>query len=461
MNDGNIRLKNKKECWDPFQSIHRQIKGGVMGKKRHLFSILVFLGISFLFSLDGRAQTTKLRVTAETAQIRVKPDVESLVIREVSMGTILESGSKEGGWFKVNFLSSEEQLTVIGFILESEVEVFEEETKKTEVVTPIAVQQLPETPKPSGFKFGLGLKFSGGLSYLLDGAGDLEVLRQGREDYYEAWGAEETYQTSFDWGRMTFIPDLNVDLIVNLGKYLGIGFGTGFIKASSKGDYSADYDYPHPEGNYLYDIDYDYARNYRLTAIPIRSNLYFFLPLKNFSFFGYGGVGVYLGKLTNSYSSMEDYYYESPMGSPTYKHEEEYEWNADEESRSTATGFQGGLGFELKIPPVIILGMEFYGRLLNFNDWEGSRSWSWTEHDRYWSAYSGWYRDETDGDSGEYQGYLWVYNDYDSYMDMSYTNMWIRDNEPSGDDYSNANHAAINLNAAGVLFFIRIHFDIF
>jgi hypothetical protein len=434
-----------------------------MEKNRFQLVVLFCLGVFFLFpmAMDGRAEKVKLRVIVQSGQIRLKPDVDSLAIREVRMGTILDSEAKEGAWYKINLPLAEGQLNVVGFIQESDVEAFVEEIQKTENASPITSQKPPSTPKPSSFKVGIGLKFSGGAAYLLNGAGDFENLRQGREAYYEAWGAEEEYSTSFDWKKKTFIPDLNFDLIVNIGRYLGIGFGLGFIKASINGDYSIDYDYSHPLGNYLYDVDEDYVRDYRLTAIPIRSNLYFFIPLKNLSFFGYGGIGYYSGKLTHAYSYNDYYYYESPAGSPSYKHEKIYEWNADEESTSSTIGFQGGFGFEFKIPPFILLGVEFFGRWIDFKEWEGTRPFSWEEQDRYWNNSLGWYSDITTNDSGKYEGKLWIYELYNSYMDDSYANMWIRDDKPSGSNYFNVNPAAINLNTAGILFFIRIYFGLF
>ena len=316
------------------------------------------------------------------------------------------------------------------------------------------------TSKPSGFTMGFGFKFSGGVGYLLNGAGDLENLRQGRTALYEAYGREDDYSTSVNWEKLLFSPDFNVDFIVNIGRYFGIGFGTGFILASRKGEYSLYYDFIQQEGNFLFDIDQDYTRDYRITAIPVRTNLYLFLPVKNLAFFGYGGVGYYLGKLTNSYTYNDYYYYESPVGIPEWKHEEIYEWTADEESTCNTFGVQGGLGFEVKIA-VISFGIEFFGRWVNFKDFEGTRSFSWEDQDRHWSDSQGWYSDTTTQDSGEFKGKLWIYDYLSTYLNTSYANMWIRDNEPSGSLFSNVRQAAVNLNAAGILFYLKIFFDLF
>jgi hypothetical protein len=435
-----------------------------MEKKKIQFLVVFFSAVFFLFPLCGRAEKTKIRIIAEIGHIRLKPDLNSTLIREIPMGTVLESEAKEGSWFKINLPSKKDELTIIGFIQEDEVEILGEEIQEVEPISKIPLQQPVQPPppaRPSGSKFGMGFKLSGGGAYLFDGAGDLENLRKGRTEYYDAWEEENNYTSSSDWKKLSFIPDFNFDFIVKIGRNLGFGFGAGFIKANSKGNYSRYYDYINTSIDYLRDIDEDYARDYRLTAIALKTNFYFFLPVKILTFYGYAGIGYYIGTLTNDYTYDYYYYYESPAYSPTYKHEEIYEWIANEDSTCNTLGFQGGFGLEVKIASFLFFGVEFFGRWANFKDWEGTRDYSWEDQDRYWSYYSGWYSDTTDNDSGEYVGKLWVYDLHSSTLGKSYTNMWICEDKPSGSDYSNVRQAEINLNTGGILFSIRIHFDLF
>jgi hypothetical protein len=128
-----------------------------MEKNRFQLVVLFCLGVFFLFpmAMDGRAEKVKLRVIVQSGQIRLKPDVDSLAIREVRMGTILDSEAKEGAWYKINLPLAEGQLNVVGFIQESDVEAFVEEIQKTENASPITSQKPPSTPKPSSFKVGI------------------------------------------------------------------------------------------------------------------------------------------------------------------------------------------------------------------------------------------------------------------------------------------------------------------
>jgi hypothetical protein len=81
----------------------------------------------------------KLRVTAEQANIREKPDIQSAILKQVSLGTILEADRKEGEWYSVK-VEAETGGQISGYVHESLVKVVEYPPAKT--------RQTPQQPQP-------------------------------------------------------------------------------------------------------------------------------------------------------------------------------------------------------------------------------------------------------------------------------------------------------------------------
>jgi len=89
-----------------------------------VFLILV-LGIVLAASAQvAPARTTKVKVTAEQANLREKPDIGSGIVQQIPEGTVLEADRKEGEWFYVRY-ALEDGGVIGGWIHESLVEVVE------------------------------------------------------------------------------------------------------------------------------------------------------------------------------------------------------------------------------------------------------------------------------------------------------------------------------------------------
>jgi Bacterial SH3 domain len=89
-----------------------------------VFLILV-LGTALAASAQvAPARTMKIKVTAEQANLREKPDIGSGILQQVPEGTVLEADRKEGEWFFVRY-TLEDGGVIGGWIHESLVEVVE------------------------------------------------------------------------------------------------------------------------------------------------------------------------------------------------------------------------------------------------------------------------------------------------------------------------------------------------
>jgi hypothetical protein len=149
-------------------------------------------------------------------------------------------------------------------------------------------------------------------------------------------------------------------------------------------------------------------------------DFYIFLPLgksRRFSFFGHAGVGYYFG-------------------------------------------FHGGLGMEMKLLSFVSLSVEFFGRYVNFKNWEGHGSYSWDEAYQYWYQWSGW-QEHTYSDIETEYGSLWTYDIHDEDGNRDFTVMNLLEEEPDGSYIRNARKASVNLNSYGLSLSVQFHFDLF
>jgi len=113
-----------------------------------LFLLIIYL---FFFVKTAEAAKIKLRVTVQTANVRLNPDVNSAVIGKAPMGTILESEGKKDGWYKVNLPPNDRGFVISGYIQGDKVEVIEgmdlvQEKKKVKEVRPPRVERIREEP---------------------------------------------------------------------------------------------------------------------------------------------------------------------------------------------------------------------------------------------------------------------------------------------------------------------------
>jgi len=433
---------------------------------------IIFIGFLAVALIAGPQMVLKVKV--QTANVRLEPDMLSGAIAQVPLGTLLESSGKVGDFYQIS-ITDKDGKTVDGFIHASVVEVLgaEEEKvteegkkiKEPEPMPEVRTQRVERTDAGSG-KMSIGLKLSGGAAFLFDGAGDLEKYRTGKTNYYNYLRNDLGDTTTFNWKKLSLIPDFNAEIIFNITPNFGIGIGSGIINATSKGNYSSEgsssgnlWYYGYDVGDWTDTFTDKYTQNFKIQAIPITLNLYYFAPLgDSLNFYIYGGVGYYMGKLTRDFTNNYTYFYEDD--SWYYWNEKEdykYDLTAKEESKQNKVGFKTGLGLEMNMGPSISLGLEVFGRFVNFNNWEGDYSDSWTSRDKWWHEYYGyWYYDHTSSGSSSEHGNLWIY-DTGSHGNKG---MWILENKPDWSNISNVNKAAINLNAFGAQISLRFHFDL-
>lgn len=104
---------------------------------RRLLPIFLFIFALLLSSSPLFSQKDKVRVTAERANIYVKPDIKSTIAETVEKGTLLYLFSTErinNLWYRVYFYSDKRKTTVVGYIQISMVGEISEFPKITEEI---------------------------------------------------------------------------------------------------------------------------------------------------------------------------------------------------------------------------------------------------------------------------------------------------------------------------------------
>ncbi|HSA94563.1 MAG TPA: SH3 domain-containing protein, partial [Acidobacteriota bacterium] len=117
-----------------------------------VFAALVLGAVLAASAQVAPARTMKVKVTAEQANLREKPDIGSGIVQQIPEGTVLEADRKEGEWFYVRY-TLEDGGVIGGWIHESLVEVVAEagprvETKPAEKPAERAAPPRERRPGP-------------------------------------------------------------------------------------------------------------------------------------------------------------------------------------------------------------------------------------------------------------------------------------------------------------------------
>ena len=312
-----------------------------------------------------------------------------------------------------------------------------------------------EKSRSDNTRWSLEFKLTGGIGKLLNRGGDLENVRKATIDWLVATGNQSYYKTSWNWKELSTIPDFNADVVLHFSRHFGVGIGSGFIAGSTKGETSTDYNYTGP-GDMpdwtIVSVAADRsAEEYKISAIPIRLNLYCFAPIGSFQLYGYAGVGYYFGKLTHplssSYTQVVQFTHPSRPGE---RREFAETVTIEETAKRKTLGFQGGLGLGLNVLSHIDVALEVYARAVNFKSWNGDRAYTDDYSDKWWREGTGWIADTSTHHSTACRGTLWYDERLNAWLKQYYGEIYISDSRPSASYLRNVREAAINLNAVGI-----------
>jgi len=363
------------------------------------------------------AQTFKLKVSAEQANIRRRPDIGSALVRQVPQGTILESGGKEGDWYQVRF-KDEDGKPLSGYVHKSLVVRLPtlspgdaapaqiEKARKPPDRSPMPPRAAPRPAGPSSPSRRCAIEISGGGVFIA--GGDPNRAVQGLAEYYQA---------------LFGLPSDGRAGSVRLGTSAGL---------------SVDY-WPHPRAGIGVALETIFARNestlsYRgnateagleiapkLDSIPVRFH---------FAFAASPGMVVKAG-LEYHFARCRYFYRLSEAGSVT-------EWTGN--ARAGGLGFYAGASWERPVLGPVSVFVEVSGRYARISGFKGEATLKYP-----------------DGSTAEEEGWLYFYAAKVA-PDESVSLMFIRDRPPSGIGVSNVRRARVDFSGAGLRAGLRFRF---
>jgi len=298
---------------------------------------------------EAPGRMAKVRITAEQANLREKPDIGSSIVQQIPGGTVLEADRKEGEWYFVRY-TLEDGGVIGGWIHESLVEVIEagrpvrKAIKKPADEAPARKRsrrpiRFPRIKMPE-FRSGLiplEISFSAGLATLAP-----QDLNDGTRGYVDWYGASIGIPVpdGTDLLKLAFLAGF--ELSYRISPRLAVGLGADFVRGAN-GDKTE-----------LSDAALTETLSTRPSAgcVPVRVGVRF-----------YPGAGLYFRGALGLYAVKAGY---------RFRHEDATSWEQWKGS-ATASGLGGEAGFggEWDVASRTVLFVEADFRMASFSGLTG------------------------------------------------------------------------------------------
>jgi hypothetical protein len=418
--------------------------------KKIFINLCLFLFVLLLMPQLIRAEEVEVQVIVQKANVRAKAELNSEVVIQVSLGTVLKSDLQEGNWFRIFLPPDEKGERKYAYIHSSLVEVVTQ-AKPAEPVQPVKTEQAvqkkvlgkeklqPEVKKeqptqqvkpmePSRIKappkggMEFGLRLYGGGSFFLFGRNDINRHFQGTNDLWDDLDSLfPTADLSGEFKEMKTGMNISGEFFFNFTPQVGIGLGVGTIQTGEKESGVA----LEESGN-----SYELKATPKISAIPILFTAYFGIPIGNaMDIVAHAGGGFYLG--TVQYDNLI-YLSESGLWA-----QYEATWSA----KSSSFGFHGGLGFAFHLGRFMDLVLDISGRMVNFKNLTADADWTVTSNVS--PSESGTDNDQT----------LWF---YESETDGTwYPQVELNNTKPSASYMRNVEEAVVGLSGLSLQFGIK------
>ena len=200
--------------------------------------------IILALALFGPAQSTasrptKVKVTAEQANLREKPDIGSAIVQQIPEGTVLEADKKEGEWFFVRFILDDGGV-IGGYIHESLVEVVdqggapeparkapERATSQRQTATAMATMKPTGRSSPAPF---LELSLSGGVGWIAP-----RDLNDGAQGFADTNGASLGLPASAPVDALHQATLVGLELSYRVSPWFSLGLGVDYFRGANRG----------------------------------------------------------------------------------------------------------------------------------------------------------------------------------------------------------------------------------
>lgn len=230
-----------------------------MMKKTLLFSALLLIG---LVLAAAAGETLQVRVKVASANIRLKPKVDSLVIGKTALGQTFEVLKKEGDWYLVELPPDEKGTVISGYLHSSVTEIVDAEAAEVKaepepepeaVEKPKLEKPKAEKPKPAPRRTSVAPRRARGTAAAAPGGRKKFYIRLGGGygtssfDYTSAWtlniyhedgAVSESYKVD--------ASGLAIDAGLGFFFMKNIGVEVSFVPGSGKSAGAFRAEFPHP-----------------------------------------------------------------------------------------------------------------------------------------------------------------------------------------------------------------------
>jgi hypothetical protein len=406
--------------------------------KRSIPTYLLVMMILIIFmpadALDLQEIKFKLKIVADIGNIRLKPDIGSTIIHQLSKDTVIQSTGKEGDWYHV-LLEPDKDKILAGYIHESLViEVEKYPSKKEEIEQPQEVpqekeQQQIQVPEKERIEelsekkedkkttviqpsrstdifLNPQLFVSLGANYL--SGGEINHAIQGLVDYYSSIlgtpysGEVKPPHLGYSFCLEIFFP---------LNEHFSLGLGADYLLNEKETRIEL--------GNSpTSDL---FVANPKAQALPIRISLSYY-PISSV-YFKIGGE-YYFARYTYLYRYRSGDYFQEWLG----------------ESKANGMGIAGGIGFIQRLNNNLSLFIEATGRYAKIDGFRGKND----------------YKESTGYEFSE-EGSLYSY-DIRITGDKSYPVIFIRNKKPSESGVTNVRLATVDFSGLSLRAGIKFRF---
>jgi len=203
--------------------------------------LILAVGAGLLAAPPGaQDRPTKLKITAEQANLREKPDIGSSIVQQIPEGTVVEADRKDGEWYFVRY-TLEDGGVIGGWIHESLAEVVEagtiarvERDKEPEAAParrrgrPIRIGKI-EMPELSTGGIPLEFAFSAGFGYVAP-----RDFNRGTRGYADWTAAEHGVAAPPAVGVLHLAYLFGFEVTYRVTPRLAVGLGADYMRAVNK-----------------------------------------------------------------------------------------------------------------------------------------------------------------------------------------------------------------------------------
>jgi hypothetical protein len=361
---------------------------------------------------DAPVRTTKVKVVAEQANLREKPDIGSSIVQQIPEGTILDADKKDGEWYYVRY-ALEDGGVIGGWIHESLVEVVEGAAPVPQAAKPAAAA----TPQPAGSAataaavssqgpFKLEISFSVGPSTLAP-----RDLNDGTRGYVDWYGASIGIPAPSQVDILHIAVIGGVELSYWISPRLAVGLAVDGLSGSNSDTVT------------FADLDSSetLSTHPSVSAAPVKATARY-----------YPGAGFYLRGALGVYSVKASY---------VFRHEYDNVWEQWKgTAKASALGGEAAFGGEWKIAPKTAVFIEAGFRMASFDELTGQ------------SVYT-----NSTGESLTEPGTLYFFHKTAGDT-TAYPLIAVRASEPAESGVVDARRAEINISGTSLRAGLRVRF---